>query len=69
MLKKFPKKQEIIMTELLSRIFIKNRDRVQDPRVRSAYGTLVSITGIVLNLILFVSKFLVGTLFGSSPTQ
>ena len=53
------------MTELLSRIFIKNHRSTADPHVRSAYGTMVSIVGIVLNVILFVAKFTVGTLFGS----
>ena len=53
------------MTELLSRIFIKDRANVTNPRVRKSYGTLVSVTGIVLNLVLFVAKFLVGLLTGS----
>ncbi len=53
------------MTELLTRCFIKNRNDHSSPRVRAAYGTLASITGIVLNLLLFVGKFTVGTLFGS----
>lgn len=53
------------MTDLLSRIFIKNRHDVASPRVRRAYGTLVSVTGIILNFILFAAKMTVGTLFGS----
>ena len=53
------------MTEILSRLFVKNHTKTSDPRVRRAYGTLVSVTGIVLNLVLFAAKFLVGTLFGS----
>jgi len=53
------------MTELLTRIFIKDRNDPTSPRVRAAYGTLASITGILLNLILFAGKFTVGTLFGS----
>ena len=53
------------MTELLTRLFVKNRQDVHAPRVRAAYGTLASITGIVLNLLLFVGKFTVGTIFGS----
>ncbi len=50
------------MTKLLCRLFIKNGENIKDPRVRSAYGTLCSIVGIVLNLILFAGKFIVGTL-------
>lgn len=53
------------MTELLTRLFVKDRKNVTSPRVRAAYGTLASITGIVLNLLLFTGKFLVGSLFGS----
>ena len=53
------------MTEILSRLLVKNHQDVQNPAVRTAYGTMVSITGIVLNLILFVSKFVVGSLFGA----
>lgn len=53
------------MTELLTRLFVKNHTNTSDPHVRRAYGTLASITGIVLNLLLFVAKFLAGTFFGS----
>ncbi len=53
------------MTELLCRLFVKNHKEVSDPRVRSVYGTMVSIVGIVLNLLLFGAKFLVGSLFGA----
>jgi hypothetical protein len=41
------------MTELLSRLFVKNHDRVSDPTVRRGYGTLASVTGIVFNLLLY----------------
>lgn len=53
------------MTELLSKLFVKNHRDVGNPRVRSAYGTMVSVVGIILNLLLFGGKFLVGTLVGS----
>ncbi len=53
------------MTDLLSRLFVKNHRDTANPQVRRAYGSLVSITGIILNVILFAAKFLVGTLFGS----
>ena len=53
------------MTDLLSRIFVKDHQNVSSPTVRRAYGTLVSITGIICNVLLFAAKFLVGTLFGS----
>lgn len=53
------------MTNLLTRIFVKDHRNTEDPRVRSSYGTLVSITGMILNLLLFIGKFSVGFLFGS----
>ena len=53
------------MTDLLSRIFVKNSRCTTDPHVRAAYGTLVSVTGILLNLLLFAAKFTVGLLFGA----
>ena len=53
------------MTALLCKLFVKNHREVTDPRVRAAYGTMVSIVGIVLNLLLFGAKFLVGSLFGA----
>lgn len=53
------------MTELLARIFVKDHSNTGDPRVRGAYGRLVSAVGILLNVILFAAKFAVGMLFGS----
>ena len=53
------------MTELLSRIFVKNHTNTANPAVRSTYGTLVSIVGILLNVILFAAKITVGVLFDS----
>ncbi len=53
------------MIELLSRIFIKNRDKVNDPAVRRAYGTLCSVYGFFLNVLLFAGKYFAGVLSGS----
>ena len=53
------------MFSLLGRLFIKNSDDTADPRVRRAWGTLASILGIILNLILFAAKYLIGTLTGA----
>lgn len=53
------------MIELLSRIFIKDRDKVNDPAVRRAYGTLCSLYGIFLNVLLFAGKYFAGVLSGS----
>ena len=53
------------MITLLSRLFIKNRENTDAASVRGAYGTLCGALGIVLNLILFVAKLLVGLLTGA----
>ena len=53
------------MTNLLLRLFVKDADNTESPRVRSAIGTLSGLVGIVCNILLFVFKLLVGTLTGS----
>ena len=53
------------MTELLTRLFIRDRDNVQDPTVRRQYGTLSGLTGIFLNILLFLGKLIAGTVSGS----
>jgi cation diffusion facilitator family transporter len=53
------------MISVLSRIFIKNRSNIKDPKVRSAYGILCGIVGIILNLILCALKLFVSYLTGS----
>ena len=53
------------MIELLSHILIKNRDDTTNPAVRTAYGLLCGVVGIVLNLLLFGLKLFAGTLSGS----
>ena len=53
------------MIRLLTKLFVKNAEDVENPTVRSAYGTLVSVTCILLNLLLSAVKFLAGTLSGS----
>ena len=53
------------MTKLLIRLFIRQPDNAQDPRVRSAYAGLASVVGMVCNLLLCLGKLAVGTLFGS----
>ena len=53
------------MVTALSKFFIKDSENVQNPAVRSAYGTLCSILGIVLNVLLFAGKFFAGTISNS----
>ena len=53
------------MTKLLIRLFIRDPANIQDRTVRTAYGNLACMVGIVCNVLLFAGKFTVGTLFGS----
>ncbi len=48
------------MTELLSRIFIKNYKNITDPKVRKGYGTLCSFVGISVNILLAFIKLFLG---------
>ena len=53
------------MTELLIKLFVKNSKDTKDVKVRLAYGNLAGIVGILCNVLLFVGKYLIGTIFGS----
>lgn len=53
------------MTNLLIKLFVKNREDVQNPKVRSNYATLSSITGIIANFLLFIGKLVIGILSAS----
>ena len=53
------------MTKLLIKLFIGADADVKNRSVRQRYGTMTSIVGIVVNFLLFVFKFLVGTICGS----
>ncbi|MGN0435225.1 MAG: cation diffusion facilitator family transporter [Wujia sp.] len=53
------------MGDILVKKFIKDYENVTDVKVRERYGILSSFVGIVCNVILFVSKFIMGTLTNS----
>ena len=53
------------MIKLLAKIFIKNSSNYQDVKVREQYGVLCGAVGIGLNIILFLAKFLFGTISAS----
>ena len=53
------------MTKLLCRLFIKNYKDTDNPNVRKSYGTLSSVVGIIVNIILAAFKVLAGVLSGS----
>ena len=55
------------MVKLLSKLFIKNPTEYADPLVRKAYGTLCSLLGIFLNVLLFAGKYPAGAISGSIP--
>ena len=48
------------MTKWLIRLFVKDAEQTENPDVRTRYGTLASVTGIVVNLLLAGAKFLMG---------
>ena len=52
------------MTDLLINIFIKDKN-IKDTKVRSKYGTLSSITGIIVNFILSIVKVIIGIIANS----
>ena len=49
------------MSKLLVRLFIKNYNDTKNPTVREKYGYLGSVTGIIVNIILALAKYLIGT--------
>ncbi len=53
------------MISILEKLFIRDRHNVADPKVRTAYGTLCSVFGILLNILLFCAKLLGGIFSGS----
>ena len=53
------------MIKLLAGIFIENNKDYKDQKVRSAYGYLCGIVGIVINILLFGGKFIAGFISGS----
>ena len=50
------------MITLLARLFIRDHRNVRDGAVRRAYGVLCGAVGILLNMLLFAGKLLVGSL-------
>lgn len=53
------------MTELLLKLFIKDYKNVSNQKVRMKYGILSGCVGIVLNVVLCLMKFFVGSVTGS----
>lgn len=53
------------MTDILVKLFVKNYDRTEDQKVRSAYGILSSVVGVICNIILFAIKLIAGLIINS----
>ena len=53
------------MTKLLIRLFVRDSNNIKDAAVRVRYGYLGSVTGIVLNILLFAGKLIAGIISGS----
>lgn len=53
------------MTKFLLRLFVRDYDKPQEGKVRSAVGRFSGIVGIVCNALLFTMKLVVGTISGS----
>ena len=50
------------MVNLLGKLFIKNYKNIEEASVRTAYGTMAGIFGIITNLILVIIKLFIGIL-------
>ena len=48
------------MTSLLIKLFVKNKDNTDNPKVRKSYGVLATTTGIIVNILLFAGKLTIG---------
>ncbi|MBO6230865.1 MAG: cation transporter [Ruminiclostridium sp.] len=53
------------MIKLLAKLFIKDYDNYSDPAVRTQYGVLAGIVGIVMNFLLFAGKLAAGLISSS----
>ncbi len=53
------------MVHILAKLFIRNSENMKDTKVRQSYGILCGTVGICLNILLFIGKFLAGTISGS----
>ena len=53
------------MTNYLVKLFIKNYENIEEIEVRSNYGILAGIVGIVCNIFLFAAKLLIGIIVNS----
>ena len=48
------------MIKLLVRLFVKDYKNIEDVEVRTNYGILASVVGVIANLLLFLIKLIIG---------
>ncbi len=53
------------MHTILVKLFVRDSENIRNPHVRTAYGTLGSVAGIVTNILLAILKYVAGMLSGS----
>ncbi len=53
------------MTEILVKLFVKDYENTENAKVRTSYGVLSSLVGIVCNILLFLTKLIIGMLINS----
>jgi len=53
------------VTDLLIKLFVKDYKNTSNAKVRERYGKFAGVTGIVTNILLFMFKITVGTIFNS----
>jgi cation diffusion facilitator family transporter len=53
------------MTALIIRLFVKDSDKVKNPKVRERYGVVAGMVGIVLNILLTLFKIITGLVTGT----
>lgn len=58
-------KGDIDLTSLLLKLFVKNREDTTSPKVRTAYGVLSGVVGIICNVLLCAGKLVAGFISGS----
>ena len=56
------------MTQFLIRLFIRQPDRAQEPKVRAAYGNLACWVGMACNLLLCLGKLTVAPCSAPLPS-
>lgn len=54
-----------MFSNLLIKMFIKNPNKLEDETVRTSYGYMASIVGVIANIILFVVKLMIGLITAS----